>query len=68
MTLWKVWPPEQGERGVRWIRGQAFSLGAAMGHAAVLFLLMALGPAWMASGPAAGDRVASCGRGGTPVS
>jgi hypothetical protein len=47
MTLWKVWPPEQGKGGVGWLRGQALSLGAATGYAAVLFLLMALRPAWM---------------------
>jgi ferredoxin len=47
MTLRKVWPPEQGDRGVRWFRGQAVSLGVATGYAAMLFLLMALRPAWM---------------------
>jgi len=46
-TLWKVWPPEQGDRRARWIRGQAFSLVVATGYAALLFLLMALRPAWM---------------------
>lgn len=48
LTLRKVWPPEQGEQGVRWIRGQALSLGVAAGYAAVLFLLMVMRPSWMA--------------------
>jgi transcriptional regulator with AAA-type ATPase domain/polyferredoxin len=47
MTLWKVWPADEKERGRSWIRGQAVSLGVAAGYAAVLFLLMAARPAWM---------------------
>lgn len=48
MTLFKVWPPDERDRGKSWLRGQAVSLGAAAGYAAVLFLLMAARPAWMA--------------------
>ena len=47
MTLWKVWPPDEKDRGRGWLRGQVVSLGAAAGYAAVLFLLLAARPAWM---------------------
>jgi transcriptional regulator with AAA-type ATPase domain len=45
-TLWKIWPADAHERGVRWYRAQAFSLGAATTYAAVLLVLM-VGPPWM---------------------
>ncbi|MCM2315543.1 MAG: sigma 54-interacting transcriptional regulator [Thermoanaerobaculia bacterium] len=46
-TLWKIWPAEMTGRGVRWIRGQAFSLSAATVYAAVLMLVMVMRPEWM---------------------
>ncbi len=47
LTLWKVWPSEGEGRGIRWLRGQAFSLGAATAYAAILLLLLAVRPAWL---------------------
>lgn len=46
-TLWKIWPADAHERGARWYRGQAFSLGVATTYAAVLLILMVVRPQWM---------------------
>lgn len=46
-TLWKIWPAGETEKGVRWIRGQAFSVSAAAFYAIVLLSLMVLRLEWM---------------------
>ncbi len=46
-TLWKIWPADMTKRGIRWIRGQAFSLSAATIYALVLLMVMVMRPQWM---------------------
>jgi ferredoxin len=46
-TLAKIWPPDLAQTGVRWIRGQAFTLSAATLYAVVLLLVMVMRPEWM---------------------
>ena len=48
LTLWKVRPVDERSRGIGWVRGEAFSLGAATAYAALLLLLLAVRPSWLA--------------------
>jgi len=46
-TLAKLWPHDLAPTGVRWIRGQAFTLSAATLYTVVLLLVMVMRPEWM---------------------
>lgn len=46
-TLWKIWPADAAQHGIRWFRGQAFSLGGATIYAVVLLLVMVMRPQWL---------------------
>ena len=45
-TLAKIWPADLTGRGIRWVRGQAFSLSAASIYTVVLLLLIVMRPQW----------------------
>jgi hypothetical protein len=46
-TLAKIWPADLTGRGIRWVRGQAFSLSAATIYTLVLLFVMVMRPQWM---------------------
>lgn len=46
VTLAKIWPADVAKQGVRWMRGQALSLGAATAYALLLLVLMVMRPEW----------------------
>lgn len=47
ITLWKIWPADQSERGLSWYRGQASTVASAVAYALVLFLVMVVRPQWL---------------------